>query len=217
MALAEPSIEFSRIPHPAPVRSPHPRIAAALLSIALAACGSKAPGGETVGGGGTGGTGVGGATLTLTGGAVKTARKGVGHFDLKVTGVSAHSGIDPGSGASAVHALAHIITSLEQLNDPVHGVSVNVGVIRGGTRSNVVAETAEAEIDVRVVRAADAAGLPILSTGLIAATILVTGLLGTRITRIIRRVITGEVAYNLNSQRTLPWKNIIRKTKATKK
>lgn len=95
----------------------------------------------------------------LTGGAVKTARKGVGHFDLKVTGVSSHSGIDPGSGASAVHALAHIITSLEQLNDPVHGVSVNVGVIRGGTRSNVVAETAEAEIDVRVVRAADAAGL----------------------------------------------------------
>lgn len=95
----------------------------------------------------------------LTGGAVKTARKGVGHFDLKVTGVSAHSGIDPGSGASAVHALAQIITSLVQLNDPVHGVSVNVGVIRGGSRSNVVAEAAEAEIDVRVARASDAPGL----------------------------------------------------------
>ncbi|MEX2273563.1 MAG: M20 family metallopeptidase [Vicinamibacterales bacterium] len=92
----------------------------------------------------------------LADGGVKTARKGVGQFDLTVTGVSAHSGIDPGSGASAVHALARIITSLEALNDSGRGVSVNVGVIRGGSRSNVVAETAEAEVDVRVVRAEDA-------------------------------------------------------------
>ncbi len=95
----------------------------------------------------------------LTGGEVKTARKGVGHFDISVTGVSAHSGIDPGSGASAVHELARLIRSLEALNDPGRGVSVNVGVIRGGTRSNVVAETAEAEVDVRVVQAADAPAL----------------------------------------------------------
>ena len=91
----------------------------------------------------------------LTNGEVKTARKGVGHFDISVTGVSAHSGIDPGAGASAVHALARLITSLEALNDPARGISVNAGVIRGGTRSNVVAESAEAEVDVRVVRAED--------------------------------------------------------------
>jgi glutamate carboxypeptidase len=92
----------------------------------------------------------------LTGGALKTARKGVGHFDINVRGVSAHSGIDPGAGASAVHALARIIATLEPLNDAATGVSVNVGVIRGGTRSNVVAESADAEVDVRVVKAEDA-------------------------------------------------------------
>ena len=92
----------------------------------------------------------------LPNGEVKTARKGVGHFDITVTGVSAHSGIDPGSGASAVHALARIITGLAQLNDPERGVSVNAGVISGGTRSNVIAETARAEVDVRVAVAEDA-------------------------------------------------------------
>lgn len=92
----------------------------------------------------------------LTGGALKTARKGVGHFDIRVRGVSAHAGIEPGAGASAVHALARLIVALEALNDPATGVSVNAGVIRGGSRSNVVAETAEAEVDVRVVRADDA-------------------------------------------------------------
>ena len=92
----------------------------------------------------------------LTGGALKTARKGVGHFDIKVRGVSAHAGIDPGSGASAVHALARLITSLEDLNDHANGTSVNVGVIRGGSRSNVVAEEAIAEVDVRVARLSDA-------------------------------------------------------------
>ncbi|HUF23485.1 MAG TPA: M20 family metallopeptidase [Vicinamibacterales bacterium] len=92
----------------------------------------------------------------LSNGEVKTARKGVGHFVVTVTGVSSHSGIDPDAGASAVHALARVITSLEALNDLPRGISVNAGVIRGGTRSNVVAETAEAEVDVRVARAEDA-------------------------------------------------------------
>ncbi|HEX6322888.1 MAG TPA: M20 family metallopeptidase [Vicinamibacterales bacterium] len=92
----------------------------------------------------------------LAGGEVKTARKGVGQFVVTVTGVSAHSGIDPGAGASAVHALARLITSLEALNDLPRGISVNAGVVRGGTRSNVVAETAEADVDVRVARAEDA-------------------------------------------------------------
>jgi glutamate carboxypeptidase len=95
----------------------------------------------------------------LTGGALKTARKGVGHFDIHVTGVSAHAGIDPGAGASAVHALARLVIELEQLNDKTAGTSVNAGVIRGGTRSNVVAEEAMAEVDVRVGRLADAAPL----------------------------------------------------------
>jgi len=92
----------------------------------------------------------------LTNGEVKTARKGVGHFDIDVTGVSAHAGVDPGSGASAIHALARIITSLEPLIDLPRGISVNAGVVRGGTRSNVVAESARADIDVRVARAEDA-------------------------------------------------------------
>jgi len=92
----------------------------------------------------------------LSNGEVKTARKGVGHFDVTVTGVPAHSGIDPGSGASAVHALARIITQLDGLNDTGRGVSVNAGVVSGGTRSNVVAETARAEVDVRVAHAGDA-------------------------------------------------------------
>jgi len=92
----------------------------------------------------------------LSNGEVKTARKGVGQFVVTVTGVSSHSGIDPGAGASAVHALARVITALEALNDLPRGISVNAGVIRGGTRSNVVAETAEAEVDVRVARADDA-------------------------------------------------------------
>ena len=95
----------------------------------------------------------------LTGGGLKTARKGVGHFDIHVRGVSAHAGIDPGAGASAVHALSRLVLELETLNDPEHGTSVNVGVIRGGTRSNVVAEEAMAEVDVRVGRLADAAPL----------------------------------------------------------
>lgn len=87
---------------------------------------------------------------SLPGGAVKTQRKGCGEFVLTLRGVSAHAGIDPSKGASAVHELARQITALEQLNDPARGVSVNVGTIRGGTRPNVVAEEASAVIDVRV-------------------------------------------------------------------
>ena len=105
----------------------------------------------------------------LTNGEVKTARKGVGHFDVTVRGVSAHSGIDPGAGASAVHALARMIVELEKLNDPSSGISVNAGVIAGGTRSNVVAERASAQIDVRVARAEDAARLDRALHGLASA------------------------------------------------
>ena len=93
---------------------------------------------------------------SLPGGAAKTARKGCGEFELTVRGVSAHAGIDPRKGASAVHELAHQILALEALRDLDRGVSVNVGVVEGGSRGNVVAEHARAVIDVRVPTMADA-------------------------------------------------------------
>jgi len=92
---------------------------------------------------------------SLPGGVVKTSRKGVGELTLEVRGLSAHAGIDPTKGASAIHELARLITQLEPLNDPAHGSSVNVGVIEGGTRSNVIAEHARAVVDVRVATMAD--------------------------------------------------------------
>lgn len=102
----------------------------------------------------------------IPGGALKTARKGVGEFELVVHGVSAHAGADPGAGASAVHELARQIQAIEALADPSLGRSVNVGVIEGGTRSNVVAERARAVVDVRVSRAADAAVIEAALAGL---------------------------------------------------
>ncbi|HVL67240.1 MAG TPA: M20 family metallopeptidase [Vicinamibacterales bacterium] len=93
---------------------------------------------------------------SLPGGAVKTQRKGCGEFVLTVHGVSAHAGIDPTKGASAIHEIARQIVALESLRDPARGISVNVGLVSGGTRANVVAERAEATIDVRVPTAADA-------------------------------------------------------------
>jgi glutamate carboxypeptidase len=92
----------------------------------------------------------------LPGGAVKTSRKGVGVFDLTVEGVPAHAGAEPGRGASAVTELARQVLALEALRDDARGVSLNVGVVSGGTRSNVVAERATAEIDVRVTSLEDA-------------------------------------------------------------
>ncbi|MFJ8751518.1 2-dehydropantoate 2-reductase [Streptomyces sp. NPDC102441] len=88
-------------------------------------------------------------------GAVKTARKGVGLFTLTVTGKEAHAGLDPDAGASAVDELAHQITLLAGLRDREAGTSLNVGVIDGGTRSNVTAGRAVARLDVRVATAAE--------------------------------------------------------------
>jgi glutamate carboxypeptidase len=93
----------------------------------------------------------------LPGGAVKTARKGVGEFRVTAHGVSSHAGASPHEGASAILELARAVVALHALNDPARGVSVNVGVIDGGTRSNVVAELAHAVVDVRVAAAEDAA------------------------------------------------------------
>jgi len=96
---------------------------------------------------------------SLPGGALKTARKGVGEFELLVHGVPAHAGVDPDAGASAVHELARQIAAIEALADRARGLSINVGVVSGGSRSNVVAEHARAVIDVRVARLEDAAAV----------------------------------------------------------
>lgn len=93
----------------------------------------------------------------LAGGALKTSRKGIGQYQLTVTGVSAHAGVDPAKGVSAIRELARQIIALEALHDLQAGVSVNVGVIEGGTRPNVVAEHARAVVDVRAPSLADAA------------------------------------------------------------
>lgn len=82
-------------------------------------------------------------------GALKTARKGAGHFTLTVRGRAAHAGVSPESGRSAILELSHQIQALFALNDPAAGVTVNVGRIDGGLRPNVIAPEARAEIDVR--------------------------------------------------------------------
>ena len=89
-------------------------------------------------------------------GAVKTARKGVGEYLLKVEGIAAHAGLDPSKGHSAISEMARQIISISKLNDLKQGISVNPGVIRGGTRTNVVAAEAEVEIDVRIKSASQA-------------------------------------------------------------
>ena len=90
------------------------------------------------------------------GGRVKTARKGTGIFNLSVQGIAAHAGLEPEKGASAILELARQIERLQAMNDAARGVAVNVGVISGGTRSNVVAAEAHAEIDVRFSTVDDA-------------------------------------------------------------
>ncbi len=83
-------------------------------------------------------------------GKIKTARKGGGRFTVRIEGKSAHAGLDPESGSSAILELSHVVQELHALNDPEAGISVNVGTIDGGTRPNVVASAGFAEVDVRV-------------------------------------------------------------------
>jgi glutamate carboxypeptidase len=92
-------------------------------------------------------------------GAVKTARKGVGEYTLRVKGVAAHAGLDPTKGHSAIVELARQIAVMAKLNNFRSGVSVNPGVIEGGTRTNVIAADAWVAIDVRIKSAKQAAGL----------------------------------------------------------
>ena len=90
------------------------------------------------------------------GGKIVTGRKGVARFDIAIKGVPAHSGTRPEDGRSAIRELANVIQTLDAMNDLKRGISVNVGVVRGGTRPNVIAEEAYAEVDLRVPTIADA-------------------------------------------------------------
>jgi glutamate carboxypeptidase len=89
-------------------------------------------------------------------GAYKTARKGVGQFRLEITGIPSHSGVDFGAGHSAVRELAWQIEQISAMTDLERGTTLNVGVVGGGTQSNVVAAEAWADIDLRVTTLADA-------------------------------------------------------------
>lgn len=90
-------------------------------------------------------------------GALKTARKGSGRFKLTVRGISAHAGVAPEKGVSAIHELAAQIVKISALTNYASGTTVNVGTVKGGIGTNVVADYAEAEIDVRVAAAEEAA------------------------------------------------------------
>src|SRR5688572_5391070 len=88
-------------------------------------------------------------------GRLKTARKGVGRFRITVRGIPAHAGLDPTAGASAIVEVADVILRLQALTDLERGTTLNVGTVRGGTRRNVVAAEAVAEVDMRVATAED--------------------------------------------------------------
>jgi glutamate carboxypeptidase len=90
------------------------------------------------------------------GGKIVTGRKGVARFEIFIRGVPAHAGTRPEDGRSAIRELGNIIQTLEAMNDITRGVTVNVGVVKGGTKPNVIAEEAYAEVDMRVPTMADA-------------------------------------------------------------
>jgi glutamate carboxypeptidase len=90
------------------------------------------------------------------GGKIVTGRKGVARFEIFIKGVPSHAGTRPEDGRSAIRELGNIIQTLEAMNDITRGVTVNVGVVRGGTKPNVIAEEAYAEVDMRVPTIADA-------------------------------------------------------------
>jgi len=88
-------------------------------------------------------------------GDVVSARKGIADFTIRLTGRAAHAGVEPEKGRSAVVEAAHKTLALAELNGRWPNVTVNVGVVRGGTRANVVAEKCEMEVDLRAVTRAD--------------------------------------------------------------
>ena len=89
-------------------------------------------------------------------GKLKTARKGVGGFVIEIKGIAAHAGLDPENGVSAILELSYIIQELYSIAAAREGVTVNVGIVKGGTRTNVVAPWSQAEVDVRVPTSEDA-------------------------------------------------------------
>ncbi len=90
-------------------------------------------------------------------GAIKTARKGVGEYVIEVTGIAAHSGLDFEKGESAILELARQILEVPKLIDKKRGLTLNVGLVKGGTRVNVIPDSASATLDVRVTSMKDAA------------------------------------------------------------
>src|SRR3954468_8289274 len=90
------------------------------------------------------------------GGKIVTGRKGVARFEVFIKGVPAHAGAKPQDGRSAIRELANVIQALEAMTDYSRGVTVNVGVVRGGSKPNVIPEQAYAEVDLRVATLADA-------------------------------------------------------------
>lgn len=88
-------------------------------------------------------------------GKLKTARKGIGKFNLTIRGKSAHAGLNPDKGVSAIMELSHQIQYLFSLNDFSKGISVNIGMIEGGSSPNVIAAESKAVIDVRVTNLTD--------------------------------------------------------------
>jgi glutamate carboxypeptidase len=99
-------------------------------------------------------------------GKLKTARKASGGFTIIVTGRAAHAGINPEEGASAILEMSHQVQRLFALNDAARGITVNVGTIDGGLRSNVVAAEVRATVDVRVRTRADAIAVDAAIRGL---------------------------------------------------
>ncbi len=89
-------------------------------------------------------------------GKLKTSRKGVGDYTIRVDGIAAHAGVDFPSGASAILELARQVERIAEFTNIERGITVNPGLIRGGTRTNVIAAEAEAEVDIRIARGKDA-------------------------------------------------------------
>jgi glutamate carboxypeptidase len=93
---------------------------------------------------------------SLPGGALKTARKGVGTFTVKAIGRAAHAGIDPEKGVNAIEEISRQILKIQRMSDLALGTTVTVGLVHGGTRSNVVPAEAAVEVDVRITSSEEA-------------------------------------------------------------
>jgi glutamate carboxypeptidase len=92
-------------------------------------------------------------------GLLKTARKGVGEAELTVHGRASHAGLAPQEGVNAIHEIAAQLTRLEKWNDLRRGITINAGIVEGGTRTNVIPEHARAVLDLRAVRVSDMSAL----------------------------------------------------------